>query len=159
MPTPTYIALATVTLTTTDSEVVFSSIPSTYRDLVVITDQPALGGLNELVARLNSDSGSNYSRVFMEGRSGGASSVAQSGLDRAYVGAYGNSKAMLTMQIFDYAQTNKHKTILARGDSPEGTKATAVRWASTAAVNTVSVLMNTGSLPSGTTISLYGVAA
>jgi hypothetical protein len=65
MPTPTYTPLATVTLASTASSVTFSSIPATYRDLVVVHNN--FGTVNNDANsnfRFNGDSGSNYSRVY-----------------------------------------------------------------------------------------------
>ena len=43
MPTPTYTPLATVTLGTSAASVTFSSIPATYRDLILIFDGTGSG--------------------------------------------------------------------------------------------------------------------
>ena len=147
-------ALATITLQQPSSIVTFSSIPNTYRDLILIVDHPSLGSLNEMVALFNSDTGANYFRVYMEGRASTGTAAQQQ--SKAYVGAYGTARATLIMQIFDYAQTNKQKIVLARGDSTDGTKATAVRWANTAAITSLTLSMDTINLPSGTILSLYG---
>jgi hypothetical protein len=157
MPTPTYTALATVTLGTATSSVTFSSIPATYRDLIVAIDQPATVE-SEMCLRLNGDTGSNYLRVWMEGTSGGATSGNQTTNDRLFLGNFGTVKCILRSNIMDYSATDKHKTLVSRADG-SGTKATASRWANTAAVTSVTVLMNQNNVPSGTRIDLYGVIA
>jgi hypothetical protein len=152
-----YVPLAQITLTAPDAEIVFGSIPNTFRDLIVIVDQPGTVE-SEMCLRLNNDSGTNYSRVWMEGTSGGATSGAQGTNDRLFLGNFGTSKCTLRSNIMDYSAIDKHKTLISRADG-SGTKATASRWANTAAVTSVTVLMNAShQVPPGTTIALYGIA-
>jgi len=61
--TDTYRPLATITLGSTASSITFSSIPATYRDLIIVGNP--LGA--EAAARFNGDSGSNYNGVQMWG--------------------------------------------------------------------------------------------
>ena len=159
MPTPTYIALATTTLASAASSVTLSSIPSTYRDLVLVVNYGAING-TQIALRFNGDTGSNYSRVYGEYI---YSSVGQaSGTDNyGYVGAFDGGPATLICHIMDYSATDKHTTFLARGDSSTATKMTALRWANTAAITSVTVALpsNPTNLPIGTTINLYGIEA
>lgn len=162
MPTATYTPLATVTLSSTDSEILFSSIPSTYKDLVIVLDGSP--GSNSLVwSRINADTGTNYGYVVMAGASSiyssaGTYNVAY--LSDATVSA--NSRIMIQFSIFDYSATDKHKSILVRSNSDfsggTGVYASAQRWASTNAITSVSLVTNTGSWSVGTTASLYGIA-
>jgi hypothetical protein len=67
-----------------------------------------------------------------------------------------------TIHFFDYARTDKHKTILARADvSSLATEATASRWAQTAAITSIAMTLNPGtsSFATGSTFALYGVIA
>jgi hypothetical protein len=68
MPTPTYIPLATVTLGSADSSVTFSSIPATYRDLILVLNgtRSTTSGVR---ARANADAGANYPMVYMDAES------------------------------------------------------------------------------------------
>ncbi len=163
MPTNTYTPLATITLTGTDSEIVFSSIPATYRDLILIISAKNSVTPTNIYVRFNSDTGSNYSVVFMKGNgsstsSGGGSDV-YIPIGVAYATA-GNFD-LTTLQIMDYSATDKHKTALSRtGNSyGEGTVARAGRWANTAAINRIALTLDSNAFDIGSSFSLYGVIA
>jgi hypothetical protein len=165
MPTNTYTPLATVTLGGSDSEIVFSSIPATYRDLIlVINGKASVPGADSAVMRFNSDTGSNYSNVRMVGTGSSATSYADTAAF-AYIGIPTNSSTAFSIitQIMDYSATDKHKTLLSRHGQADGwVTAHAGRWANTTAITSVSVLVPTGSTwtyQTGMTMSLYGVIA
>jgi len=154
MPTPTYTPLATVTLASTTGTITFSSIPATYRDLILICQYT--NDSNPLV-RFNSDSGSNYSYVRMLGTGSTTASdvsVSQSGLAIATGSATGGQTSIV--QIMDYSATDKHKTALIRnGLASTNVNASGNRWANTAAIT--SVTLQIGTFGIGSTFSLYGV--
>jgi len=164
---PTYLPLATITLTSTDSEIVFSSIPGIYRDLVLVISNAGSTGGTKTGLIINGDTGANYPFVRMYGFSGGAGSQAFSITGKMFdVGELSGSSTLIsTTQLMDYAQTNKQKTGLTRWNSPTAwVAANAFRWASTAAITTLSLApydANTGnqsgSFTIGSTFSLYGV--
>lgn len=153
-----YIALATTTLGSAAATVTFSSIPATYKDLVVVMGSRASAG-QQANLRLNSSSASIYSEVVMLGFSGGAISYTSSGT--SFTQILNNTSGDTTIiNIMDYSATNKHKTVLMRTNSSgASTMAQAGRWASTDAINTVSLEMQGGATFSiGSVLSLYGVA-
>lgn len=162
MPTSTYVALATTTLSGTDSQIDFSSIPATYRDLiVVVTGELDSANTPDVALRLNADS-SNYSQVYMRGNGSTTSSGTYSAIYLNSASTWSSGRRYNhIVQIMDYAQTDKHKTVLARGNWAGGdVNATASRWASTSAVNSVSVLVSgAGNFAIGSTFSLYGIEA
>jgi hypothetical protein len=175
MPTPTYRPLATVTLGATASSVTFSSIPATYRDLIlVVTGRSTYtpDGGESVSLRFNADSGSNYPYVRMGGT--GSSAFSDSGtLARAFVASIRASESSNTspgvavIQIMDYSATDKHKSILGRGASTagDGAVAHATRWANTAAITSVQVIPDrqiqgaSSDWASGATFNLFGVIA
>ena len=160
MPTPTYTALANITLGSSASSVTFSSIPATYRDLVLVMNGTSTAGSYAFL-RFNSDTGSNYSYLFMHGDGASAVSSAFSSQTQGYIANIdaGAINATLT-QIMDYSATDKHKTFLSRNGQGGGLViATAGRWANTSAVTSMSVTMNTGSFSTGHTFALYGIAS
>ena len=162
MPTPTYIPLATITLSTTDASIVFSSIPATYRDLVLVFrgDGNVPGGA-DISIRLNGDTGANYNRVFMIGNGSTTASGANSNVNEMDALSVANGRQIsLLINIMEYSATNKHKTVLTRdNDSGFQVGARAFRWANTAAVTSVTMFTSAGSFISGSTFSLYGIAA
>jgi hypothetical protein len=166
MPTPTYTPLATVTLGSATASITFSSIPATYRDLIVTFNGSMAGTGNSSVCfRYNSDSGSNYSTVYMVGTGSSTVSGASTTTLGALVGFYAShatgQRHQGTMHIMDYSATDKHKTALIRDDSPSTeTEAQANRWANTAAITSVEIFANfSGLLASGSTINLYGIVS
>lgn len=158
MATPTYVPLGTITLSSTDTEIVFSSIPATYRDLIVVV-QGTTNAASNIRLRLNNDS-SNNSYVGMWGT--GSSTVSGANTNNAFIGALYPTQSVTMGQIFDYAQTDKQKSILGRGGGGNDVVwAFASRWASTVAVTSVAVSVNNPAgenFNSGTTFSLYGIA-
>jgi hypothetical protein len=163
MPTNTYTALATVTLASTAATITFSSIPATYRDLILVGSGTASVSAIDIGSRLNSDSGSNYSQVAMFAIDDG--SIGSSSSTETYFGAgrFSASRANFQTQFLDYSATDKHKTILTRyDDATVVTVARAARWASTSAINSISLFNSGGNgqvFAIGTTFSLYGVIA
>jgi len=162
MATPTYDLLASTTLATAASSVTFSSIDQSYGDLIIIVN--ALGSTTlEARIRLNSDSGSNYNSVRMSGNGSTATSASlasqTSGSLSVIADATTGEAILLKVEIQDYTATDKHTSILARANqSATGAEATALRWASTAAVTAIEILTSTGNWAIGGTFNLYGVA-
>jgi hypothetical protein len=155
MPTPTYTPLATVTLASATASVVFSSIPATYRDLILIVN--GTENANQYIAvRYNSDTGSNYSYVRMT--DGPASASGTESFGRLGVGDP-TARFLVITQIMDYSATDKHKTWLSRSNIPANfVGAIAGRWANTGAITSVNVLTTTADTYAiGTTFSLYAV--
>jgi hypothetical protein len=108
--------------------------------------------------RFNGDTGSNYPYVQMYGEPNGYGSDANT-LDHIRV-VFGNTAntGVATLQIMDYSDAAKHKTVLARenGMSESYIVARASRWASNSAINTIQIIPHFGSLQTGSTLSLYG---
>lgn len=160
-----YIALATTTLGSAASSVTFSSIPATYKDLIIVantkTSRTAFDQ-DGLFIRLNGDT-SNHSRVTMLGRQSEILSDTASSLGVPLAGNAGQLGTIL-IQIMDYSATDKHKTVLVRSNqnSPSVSgvvSATAGRWASTSATTSVVLVPEAGpNFVAGSTFSLYGVA-
>lgn len=166
MPTPTYIALANTTLSSASGTVTFSSIPATYRDLVLVcnaTTSRSAFNIDGLVVRFNSDT-ANYSMVRMLAQNTGASSDTDTKIAGGFSGNSA-SPAIALLHIMDYSVTDKHKTVLARYNTDASyvggmVTAGAARWASTSAITTITVLPEVGpNFNSGSTFSLYGIVS
>jgi hypothetical protein len=160
MPTATYKALANVTLASAGSTVTFSSIPSTYRDLilVVVTSGTAITSSGVPRMRFNSDSGSNYREVLMQA----SGTTPQSGnFTSTEVNFANNAFLHSIIQIMDYAVTDKNKVVLTKfTENNVGlVQMRAVRWGSTSAITTITCDTSAGNYPIGSTFSLYGVIA
>jgi len=163
MATPTYTAIASITLGSDVSTVEFASIDQSFRDLVLVANWKPAGNYGQW--RLNNDTGSNYSRVFMRGN--GSAAGSGSGTSNAaffnIASSYTSSTEALTiLQIMDYSATDKHKTALQRtnANTPNEVEAYAYRWANTAAVTTITIDTQNGSnILTGSTFALYGIAS
>jgi hypothetical protein len=163
MPTATYTALANITLGTAASTVTFSSIPATYRDLVVTVVASGSTTLQGRI-RLNSDTGANYQYQRMSGN--GTSATGTQAATQTFGFVSGIAQATTTgalqmsINIMECSATNKHKTIISRADqAANGTDASVNRWISTAAVNSVQILTSTGNWAIGSTFALYGIVS
>lgn len=158
--TATYDLIASNVLTSSASSVTFSSIPATYRDLIVVFNgTTTFDGTGSLYLNFNGDSGDNYKFVFMQGNGSSADSDAGSN-NNLIAGNVNNTTRTLTIvQIMDYS-TDKHKTNLIRNNnSALNTRAGAVRWANTAAINQIVFSTNATSFASGSSFYLYGIAS
>ena len=165
MPTKTYKALANVTLSSATANVTFSSIPATYRDLVlIISSNNSSASARDIRIQFNIDTGSNYSRVVMLGDGSSATSGSSASLTSTFnFGANKSTEppAVVIINIMDYSATDKHKTILNRGNvAGELVLADAHRWADTSAITSMKLFVNLNpNFTSGSTFSLYGIEA
>lgn len=157
-----YVAIASQTLNSATSTVTFSSIPSTYRDLIVVAEGTSVTTTQRLGIRYNSDS-SNYLNVFMQGNGSAtyADNVASTYLfiDYSDVRWSASSPNFTIIHILDYAQS-KHKCSLHRtnyGSAP-GVTVGAGRWPSTSAITSIQLFLPGVNFASGSVFSLYGIA-
>jgi hypothetical protein len=155
MPRPTYDLIATTTLAASASSITFSSIPATYRDLIVVINATATAA-NDLFMTFNSDS-SNYNMV----RMGAVTAAAAQTQSTREVGLQRTGLSTHILQIMDYSATDKHKTTLSRTNgSGDFVAAYASRYASTSVISTIVFTIADGSsFTSNSSFSLYGVIA
>jgi hypothetical protein len=165
MPTNTYTPIASVTLSATASEIVFSGLPQTFRDLIIVSDSISSAS-QQARLRVNGSTASIYSTVFMRGTPTAGSSAFTDTLAYLTLSNYSSgTTASVITQIMDYAQTNKHKTMLIRSgylqpdDATRYVEASAVRWASNDAVTSVTVYPSTSTFAIGSTFTVFGVIA
>jgi len=172
MPTNTYVALATQTLSTTATSVTFSSIPQGYTDLVLITNTFTSGtatfrGLTLQIGNGTVDTGVNYSDTYLSGNGTAASSSRRS--SAGYMeGPQDSSTTVPSTGIFNfmnYANTTTFKTTITRESRSNANVAARVNlWRSTSAINIITIYSpDLGSVltpfAAGSTFSLYGIAA
>jgi hypothetical protein len=161
-----YIALATITLTGTDSEILFSSIPTSVngvalRDLVIVGQGTGTGNAVSSIIRFNGDTGNNYSEVAMYGlNSGSAASYGAANIGFNQGLFFRSTPGVYIMHLMDYSATNKNKTFLSRMDvSDYASFSMAGRYASNSAITSISLAQNGGpAFASGCTFSLFGIA-
>jgi hypothetical protein len=156
MPTPTYFPLANITLGSSASSVTFSSIPASYRDLIIVHNG-ALTNTDNIVWRANGDTGANYSIVQALSVSSGTSSNSGVGRTSGLAGSSYTQQSVNITQWLDYSATDKQKTSLGRANSTSGEVGmSSSRWANTAAITSLTLL---GAFASGNTFALYGIAS
>jgi hypothetical protein len=172
--TPTHVLINQITIASLTESVTFSNIPQTYADLVLVINSTLEtfntgNGKGATVIRFNSDSGSNYTHVQMSGDQNGPLSTAgtQTYVD-LLISSYEDDVNPTTyiVNIFDYSQNDKHKTVLSRANLATGNQyprvsLNAYRWANTAAITSMNLfsVVSGGRYNPGTTFSLYGVVA
>jgi hypothetical protein len=159
----TYTQIASTTLGSAASSVTFSSIPSTYTDLVIVS-APLATTAEEFVMQFNGDTGTNYSSTFLYGDGTAAGSVRVTNQTYAYLNYYGSVSTTQNTQIFsimNYANTTTFKTVIGRASrANSGVDAVVALWRSTAAINSIAIkLKNGNNFLAGSTFNLYGIAA
>lgn len=167
MPTSTYDLISSTTLNSSASSLTISSIPSTYRDLVLVID--VLGtstSVNTLYARFNNDSGSNYTSNSLYGTStngvgSAANNTGQTEMnisDRSNAGFSDTRRALYVVNIFDYSQT-KNKPCLQRANAVPGGEVVLQthRWNNSATISSIVLTPYAGSFASTSVFSLYGI--
>jgi len=152
----TYTPIATTTLSSSTNSVTFSSISGSYTDIVVIFNGTADSGLS---FTLNSDTGTNYSRIFLYGNGSAAGSGINSNVGVGYMG-YAGDYGNYTINFQNYSNTTTYKTVLWRS-SNAGTAAVAGvdLWRSTSAINSIKLQAVGSNIASGSTFTLYGILA
>jgi hypothetical protein len=156
-----------VTLGTAVSNVTFSSIPSTYRDLrVVFRGNLTTGVTGASVFAQIQGSGASFTNVRMTGNGSTTASGTESNARCAFYEGNGlepTSAGNFIGEIMDYSATDKHKTLLFRSNniatSAGSTEAVALRWANTSAVTSIGFGTGSGTFAVGCTFALYGVIA
>lgn len=163
----TYSAIATTTLGSATSSYTFSSIPSSYTDLVlVVSNLTTAAGSQTIYARINGDTGTNYSYTILKGNGTTASSnKLSSGSAGLFLFGYDagtstTNPTQIILHILNYANTTTYKTAICRGDLASGeVNATVSLWRSTSAINSVEVRCPSSNMNSGTVLTLYGIKA
>jgi hypothetical protein len=167
MPTNTYVALDKVTVGTATNSITFTSIPSTYTDLIIVANVIGFStGGNIFGMRFNGDTANNYSGTAVIGTGSAAQSSRYSTIGAAPIGGQNNGtgtgQATVTASIQNYSNTTTFKTVLSRfSSSTQQAEADVALWRSTAAINSVEVYVFGGgtTMSTGSTFSLYGIAA
>ena len=159
--TYTQIPGGSITLGSNASSVTFSSIPSTYTDLILVIKPLNSGG--DLWLTFNTDTGANYSSTWLWGNGSSAGSSRDTSAARIYLGwlATGatDGSAQYIVQIQNYSNTTTNKTLLSRATRAGASSDAGVGlWRNTSAINQI-VLSATNTYQTGSTFNLYGIAA
>ena len=158
----TYEPIATTTLGSAASNITFSSISSSYTDLVLIVNG-GFSSLDALAVQVNSDTGSNYSTTILNGDGSSAISWRSTSASRIYMnysGLTANSfSGAWVINFQNYSNTTTNKTVLGRYSGASNEVGASVGlWRSTSAINSIKIFANSGNnLLTSSTATLYGV--
>jgi hypothetical protein len=160
----TYSTIATTTFGSNATEYTFSSIPTTYTDLILIsnwkftTSTPQYG---IQVGNGSVDTGNNYSLTWL-GNTSTATSSREANVSRiSFYQFYGGSTngQVAIAQFQNYSNTTTNKTILYRLSDIDEMGHGVGLWRGTSAINTIKVFSPNGTIAAGATFTLYGIAA
>jgi len=154
------IPIATYTTVGAVNTVVFSSIPGTYRDLMVVVR----GSMTTANSSIAIRSGSmNFWRQGVVAMFGGSTPSGVTNVNQQLYSQTSVSPAEFALEahLYDYAQTNKFKAVTMQDMGGTTYSAITTGWGSdTAAITAVTLQTYGGStIAAGTNFSLYGVTA
>ena len=165
-----YESIATVTAGAGgSSSISFTSIPSTYKHLQVrgLVRSTGTGTDIQIDYKLNSDAGSNYTYHHLQGNGSGvyaygASAATPGNIQRATgASATSNAFGVFVMDILDYQNTNKYKTIRSLGgydlNGSGSIFMVSNAWLSTSAVSDILIYPDSGNWAQYSQIALYGI--
>ena len=166
-----FVSIATVTLGSNASSITFNSIPSVYKHLQIrgISKDTRTGtGAQSLIFQLNSDTGANYAQHGLSGDGSSASSFGSASASNGRIGEEPTSDSASQLfgasiiDILDYQNTNKYKTIRALNGNDRNGSGTiylsSSLWMNTAAVTSIKIYTtNSENLVTNSTFALYGI--
>jgi hypothetical protein len=153
----TYTSIATISAGGTTTAT-FTSIPSTYTDLVIAIGG-AYSGTTYASFTFNGDgTSSNYSYTRLLGYSGGTLSDRSSGSDGF---SLGSTRGTVIANVQNYSNSTTYKTMLVReNDGASAVGAYVYLWRNTAAITSIAITpKSSGTWTSGSVLTLYGIAA
>jgi hypothetical protein len=157
----TYDPIATQTLGSSSGSITFSSIPSTYTDLVLVFS----GTTAALVAvdiQFNADSSAIYSRAIISGNGSTAVSDREVNQSQSSIGLSSTTESNSIFQVFNYSNSTTFKTVLSRANVAASlVRACVGLYRSTSAITSVTLsVTNSGStFATGSVFTLYGIKA
>ena len=161
----TYTPIATYSTTGSQASYTFTSIPSTYTDLILVTNlSTSLDQTESVNITFNGDSASNYSATDLIGNgstvtSGRYSTTFVRILGRA-TGTANTFSNMSITHIQNYANSTIYKTFLNRSSIASlATVTTVGLWRNTAAITSLTLATPSQTFTNGSTFTLYGIAA
>jgi len=158
----TYTPIATYTIPSNTTTYTFSSIPGTYTDLVIVVSGIGSSAADFGVClRYNGDTGTNYSATQLDANGSTVASYREANAVHQNIGILsGAGQGNSIFNIENYSNTTTYKTAIARGNAATNYLRAAVgMWRSTAAITSVTLYNPSTNMLTGTTLTLYGIAA
>ena len=160
----TFSPIATTTLGSAQASITFSSISGSYTDIILeVVGNVSANGYTKLY--FNGVTTATYSATQLYGDGTNAGSSRQTtGSGLGYIQFNylytASNQGQARIQIPSYANTNFYKTCLIREDDASyNTISRSGLWQSNSAITSVTVERATGNWNTGTTATIYGIAA
>jgi hypothetical protein len=161
IPAGAYESIATANGTGSSGTISFTSIPSTYQHLQIRFLAFTSAAMN-INVRFNSDNAANYAyhQLVGDGASASAAGVASSSV---MFGGYatGSQYGVGVIDLLDYANTNKNKTMRSlHGSDANGSGLVLLRsglWQNTNAINRIDLIAGSGNFTTASSFALYGI--
>lgn len=146
------------------STITFNSIPATYKSLQVRFNLVTTSSGIVVQTQLNGDTGTNYASHGLGGVSSTANAqgiTARAYMANNFLGTVTTYPNVGIIDILDYANTNKNKTVKTLFGANNNTATGSIEinsglWLSTSAITSLTLLVIAGTYTG--TISLYGVS-
>ena len=170
----TFESIATATVGSSQTEIQFSSIPSTYTHLQVRVSGRSTGAYtySSVYLRYNSDTGNTYTyhTLYGEGSSAASSGRGLAGDTQVVAqnitgaNAAANNFGSVIVDILDYTNTNKYKVTRSLGGYDNNGSGTPIgtisfnssSWNNTAAITNIKCYTD-GDFAANTKVALYGI--
>jgi hypothetical protein len=162
----TYEAIATATASGSTGTITFSSLPSTYTDIVLVISAGNTSSAPSIQIQFNGDTASNYSFLELGGSGSAAISDKGSNLTSSVIAYFGAPFTTLgnetvVSNIMNYSNSTTYKSYLTRANNAQfGVDALVGLWRSTAAITSFSLFnSNATNFMAGSTFTIYGIKA
>jgi hypothetical protein len=160
-----YEPISNFTTTSTTSGITLSSIPGTYKHLMLVTNIKTNTGYADIAIQANgSTGGSSYSMAMFYGNGTGSKNPYRTTRASYQISnwSYADSTKFNTAISYfhNYSNTNLYKTLTyrsVRGMSDGGVDVGTSNWFATQAITSLYVYPTTNSFAAGCTFSLYGI--
>jgi hypothetical protein len=166
----TYEFIASYTVTTAENNIVFSSIPQTYTDLVIFGKSRITSSASQCNIRFNGDSSAIYDTQALSNNGGSgliaARETGRSQIDGAGAIGSGNTTGWFSpneFQIFNYSDSNKYKTTFSFGMASDNGNTldycghSVGLWENTAPITSITFVTNGTAFAVGSGWSIYGI--
>jgi hypothetical protein len=162
----TYEAIATVTGSNSSPEVSFTSIPSTYTDLILVSNVNPSNSASAMGIYFNGSTATNYSVTFLKGDGSAAASSRLT--SQVTYPVFGTATLLPTTpsnvitSFMNYSNTTTFKTAISRMNYSNVAVGTSVGlWRVTDAINQITISTLNGSYfwTTASTFTLYGIAS
>jgi hypothetical protein len=154
----TYTPIATTTIGSAVSNYTFSSIPTTYTDLVFVAYGKTSAGTS-IYMQFNGDTtASNYDAADIETVSNTSTPLFYRANDNTSSFMYAND-GMFLLHLMNYSSSSVYKLLIGSVAYTDSLVSNHVmQWKSTSQITSIKLLAQTGTFSVGTQFTLYGIA-